>query len=526
MTALFLKYRPQTFSDLVGQDSVRKTLQNALKAEKPAHAYLFAGSRGTGKTSTARIFAKGLNCTDLKDGDPCGKCDFCIGTAEGSLVDVIEIDAASNRGIDEIRDLREKIDFMPNHAKRKVYIIDEVHMLTKEAFNALLKTLEEPPDHAFFCLATTEMHKIPETIISRCQTFVFQRFGLTQLVDRLSYIADTEGYKYEKEALELVGKKAEGGLRDAISLLEQIAAETDQDISTDKVRESLGISTTQMLDDFYQALSGQDAEAGLEVLKSIGQKGMDLRSFGHDFLDYLRERLFASLSNEENTPSIMNMIEVVEVALMRLKTSPIVELPLEIAVIKLAQGSVAPVEIATKPKAAVAQTAPSKPLAPTPKPVKPKAEAIEVEVPAEKPASEPEPKTVTKEKEEHTPSDQVSTDGMPSAREVKDKMETIGSTSGIAIFARKSFMTSEPKIEGSSIVFYTDSDFHREKLVQAEVTSKLRSAITEVFGKPYPIAFQKGNITRPPAPASSVRPPNQAATANGSTASVDDFLTF
>jgi len=183
--SLFLKYRPQTFSDLVGQEAVRRTLQNALKSERPSHAYLFTGSRGTGKTSTARIFAKGLNCENLQDGDPCGTCRFCTGTADGSLIDVIEIDAASNRGIDEIRDLREKINFAPNVAKRKVYIIDEVHMMTKEAFNALLKTLEEPPDHAFFCLATTEIHKVPETIRSRCQTFSFQRFTLDQLSDRL-----------------------------------------------------------------------------------------------------------------------------------------------------------------------------------------------------------------------------------------------------------------------------------------------------------------------------------------------------
>jgi len=229
--SLFLKYRPQTFSDLVGQEAVRRTLQNALKAERPSHAYLFTGSRGTGKTSTARIFAKGLNCENLQDGDPCGVCRFCTGTADGTLIDVIEIDAASNRGIDEIRDLREKINFAPNVARRKVYIIDEVHMMTKEAFNALLKTLEEPPDHAFFCLATTEMHKVPETIRSRCQTFSFQRFTLTQLTDRLAYISEKESINAETEGLDIISRKAEGGLRDAISLLEQVAAETENQVT-------------------------------------------------------------------------------------------------------------------------------------------------------------------------------------------------------------------------------------------------------------------------------------------------------
>ena len=291
MTALFLKYRPQIFTDVVGQSPVVKTLQNAIQSENPAHAYLFCGSRGTGKTSMARIFAKALNCEKSRDGNPCNQCDICESTKEGHCVDVIEIDAASNRGINEIREIREKIAFAPSVAKRKVYIIDEVHMLTKEAFNALLKTLEEPPSHAYFALATTELHKVPETIQSRCQTFLFQTFTITQLVDRLAHIAKEEGFKSETEALELIAKKAEGGMRDALSLLEQIAAESQKNITVQTVTDSLGLVSIDTLEKFYQALETKQPQVALEIIENLSRQGSDFRSFGHDLLVFLREKM-------------------------------------------------------------------------------------------------------------------------------------------------------------------------------------------------------------------------------------------
>ena len=221
--SLYLKYRPQNFSTLVGQEHAKKTIQSALKSQSLSHAYLFCGPRGTGKTSLARILAKGLNCTSpVAEIEPCNQCEICQSINAGKLVDLIEIDAASNRGIDEIRELREKIVFSPSQAKTKVYIIDEVHMLTKEAFNALLKTLEEPPSHAYFVLATTEAHKIPETIVSRCQQFSFSRIDVTDISRRLEEIAQNEGAKFEKNALDLIAKLSSGGLRDAIGLLEQM----------------------------------------------------------------------------------------------------------------------------------------------------------------------------------------------------------------------------------------------------------------------------------------------------------------
>jgi len=460
--ALFLKYRPQTFSELVGQQAVRRTLQNALKAEKPAHAYLFSGSRGTGKTSTARIFAKGLNCEDLQEGNPCGTCRFCEQTAAGSLVDVIEIDAASNRGIDEIRDLREKINFSPNVARRKVYIIDEVHMLTKEAFNALLKTLEEPPDHAFFCLATTEIHKIPETILSRCQVFLFQRFTLEQLIDRLKFICAEEGFTAEDEALNLMARKAEGGMRDAVSLLEQIAAETNNQISTDSARQSLGISSSETLINLFKAIEDNDPQAGMDIIKSVAQNGQDFRTFGHDFLGFLREQMFANLANGD-LGAILNTIEEFEKALGRLKTSPIIELPFEIAIINLTKGPSTPVPVPTV-KAAPAPTVPAKTTT-----VKKPEEPIKVEI-------TPTPKPETPSSDCHPGPDPGLT---PQA--ITKQMPTIIEKSGIPIFAKKSFLTTIPEVNGNRIIFYTDSEFHREKLSDSGIHNKLLAACKDIF---------------------------------------------
>ncbi len=504
MATLFLKYRPQIFSDLIGQSSIVKTLQNAIKAKKPAHAYLFSGSRGTGKTSTARIFAKALNCEGIKDGDPCGTCKICTDTAEGNLIDVMEIDAASHTGVDNIRDLIEKIEFTPTYAQRKVYIIDEVHMLSKGAFNALLKTLEEPPDHAFFLLATTEMHKIPETIVSRCQTFVFHRFSLEQLVDRLEDICKIEGFTAERSALECIARKAEGGLRDAISLLEQIAAETDNQVTEAAVRESLGISPAETLENFWQAILEKDTEKGFKILREINEKGGDFRTFGHDFLGFLRGRLHQNLSDSSELALILPAIEETEKALMRLKTSPIVELPLEIAVVNLCSSfvetSVEKTEVSRKSK------------------VESRKEEEKVEVESQKlevrsessfaKAStsakatvdksedrEPEPEiTVEAKSSKQTPSaikpsESVSDGGEVTEIQIKEKLSEIAQKAGLPSFVKRSFTTTEPKIVGDKVTFQTDSNFHQEKLTPASVRIPIQNAMGEVFGKKFEVDF-------------------------------------
>ncbi len=524
MATLFLKYRPQTFGDLVGQELVIKTLRNALKNEKPSHAYLFSGSRGTGKTSTARIFAKGLNCLDLDNGSPCGKCNICETTANGSLVDVIEIDAASNRGIDEIRALRERVNFTPNIAKRKIYIIDEVHMLTKEAFNALLKTLEEPPDHAFFCLATTEMHKIPETIVSRCQSFIFQRFPIEQLVDRLEHISKSENIKAERTALELIAKKAEGGMRDAISLLEQMAAETDGDIKEDTVRDSLGISSTEILENFWDAIYNNQSESGFEILKNISQKGGDFRTFGHDFLSFLRQKLHDNLNNNEVLEKVLLAIEEVQKAISRLKTSPIIELPFEIAVVNLTTDIQTTIVPASRPapaaksvsqnavKSAPIQQEVSSQSAPPP-PAPPEENSGFV---FEKPLS-PDQKTSAPVVETPKPAAPVAVDSNFSVESVKSQMAVIAEKAGIPIFVKKSFMTAVPRIEGNDINFNVASSFHLEKLSESSTQNSIQKALSDIYGQSIVIRFIGQQKTAPAPVAKS--PQEEVAT-------VDDLLDF
>ncbi len=508
MSALFLKYRPQTFLDIVGQASVVKTLQNALKTEKPSHAYLFSGSRGTGKTSMARIFAKGLTCENSKDGNPCGQCDMCIDIAEGNLVDVIEIDAASNRGIDEIRDLREKILFAPNRAKRKVYIIDEVHMLTKEAFNALLKTLEEPPEHAYFLLATTEMHKLPETIISRCQTFIFNRFGLDQLVERLELIAKTEKFSVEEEAFQIIARKAEGGLRDAISLLEQISAETENNITTDAVRDSLGISTTETLEQFWTAIEEKDAETGLEILKGISSAGKDFRTFGHDFLGFLRDKLHQNLTDGEYISKLLPAINQIESALAQLKTSPIVELPLEIAVVNLCQGiaTAKPIEKKVIPALPVV----TKPVAPAPV-AKVKPDSAEASPDKEKSDGflfEELPKVEHKPEKIEEPV--VREPLKISIDTIISKMTEIADQAKIPAFAKMSFLNTRPAMKNGKVMFETTSSFHREKLDSEVIRNSVQNTMIEMFGESLLIDF---SIT------DKVEEKETVATA-------DDFLNF
>lgn len=338
--SLYRKYRPQSFEHLVGQDHVSITLSNALKLNKVNHAYLFTGPRGTGKTTTARIMAKSVNCVNLKEGRPCEQCEICNDINEGKLIDVIEIDAASNRGIDEMRDLKEKINFAPTRARNKVYIIDEVHMLTKEAFNALLKTLEEPPESVFFILATTEVHKIPETILSRCQRFDFRRIDLKTLVSRLKYIAQQESIEAEEKALELIADHAQGGMRDAIGLMEQISA--NGKLTYDHVCDVLGISGYASIERLYTALGGDDPAAKPDLAKALAEigalfkEGFDLINFNKNFLEYLRKRLLASVENNSSvlTHRILKWIDLFQKSFEQSRHSPIAQLPLELAIVE------------------------------------------------------------------------------------------------------------------------------------------------------------------------------------------------
>lgn len=355
--SLYRKYRPENFNDLIGQDQVKMTLKNALKNDRVAHAYLFAGPRGTGKTSTAKVFAKSLNCANpSQDLEPCGECNSCLRIEKGNSLDVIEIDAASNRGIDEIRELREKVKFYPGEGKYKVYIIDEVHMLTKGAFNALLKTLEEPPESVVFILATTEPHEVITTIMSRCQRFDFTLLTLKDLKKRLKYISDSEGYQIDKQALDILARSARGGMRDAISLLDQAISFSDGQLNAEKVTRMLGRINKSDLKQFLVHLSRKESQKALELLNKQLESGLGIERFSDELIEYCRELLLikecgidsgileysrsyleeiASVAANLSTKEITNIIDEFASLKEKLRSSARPRLQLEISVIKL-----------------------------------------------------------------------------------------------------------------------------------------------------------------------------------------------
>ena len=299
--SLYRKYRSQTFADLVGQDATSRALQGAIISGRVAHAYLFSGSRGTGKTSAARLLAKSLNCTGRArdSAEPCNRCDSCVEMTAGASLDLIEIDAASNRGIDDVRDLREKVNLAPARGPYKVYIIDEAHGLTPDAFNALLKTLEEPPPHAVFVMCTTDVQKMPLTVIGRCQHFVFRRHGEEQIVARLNHIAAAEQVVVEPAALQLVARTAQGSMRDAVGLLDQLVPLATGPISLEAARSLLGIADPRVLDGLLDhVLSGQAVEA-LSELNRIYAEGAELRQVVRGLMEGCRDRLLAALSRHD-----------------------------------------------------------------------------------------------------------------------------------------------------------------------------------------------------------------------------------
>ena len=302
--ALYRKYRSQTFGQLVGQQVVATTLRQAVEQGKISHAYLFSGPRGTGKTSVAKIFAKAMNCPNQKDGEPCNDCYICKAITEGSLEDVIEIDAASNNGVDEIRDIRDKSTYAPSLAKHKVYIIDEVHMLSTGAFNALLKTLEEPTENVVFILATTELHKIPATILSRVQRFEFKSIKTQDIIEHIEWILEQEGIDFEKEGVQIIARRAEGGMRDALSILDQALSLTQENrLTTDIAEEITGSISLGALDAYVAALIAHDAVAALDNLNLIFDSGKNMARFVTDLLQYLRDLIIVKTGGENHHAS-------------------------------------------------------------------------------------------------------------------------------------------------------------------------------------------------------------------------------
>ncbi|MDQ3247867.1 MAG: DNA polymerase III subunit gamma/tau, partial [Chloroflexota bacterium] len=388
--ALYRKWRSQTFDEVVGQEHVMQTLRNALRDERVAHAYLFAGPRGTGKTSTARILAKAINCTAPEDQRPCDKCPTCIAISEGRMLDLIEIDAASNNSVDDIRELRDKVGFRPSEGRYKLYIIDEVHMLSNSAFNALLKTLEEPPPHARFILATTEPHKIPATVLSRCQRFDFRRIPVPEIAAHLLHIVGVEGFTAEAEALTAIARSAQGCMRDAISLLDQMLSYGAETITFAQVQQAMGAVSAQSVSALVDALAMKQAAVGLALIQQLVTEGASLTEFCHQVIEHLRGVMVIQMTGDASllvdlpADTVQQMqrqakaisavttfaaIKRFSVTIQELKGGYHPQLPLELALIETMQaeamiaapamnGLGLPMAVQTAPSPAIASTPP------------------------------------------------------------------------------------------------------------------------------------------------------------------------
>ena len=344
--ALYRKFRPQDFKDMSGQEVIVKTLENAVKTNKIGHAYVFSGPRGTGKTSLAKIFAKAINCETPVDGNPCNKCASCINASTNSASDIIEIDGASNNGVEEIRDLRDKVKYLPSVGKYKVYIIDEVHMLTTGAFNALLKTLEEPPSHVVFILATTEVHKIPATILSRCQRFDFKNIELKNIIERLNYVAEIEKIEIEDDAVRQIALNAEGGMRDALSLFDQAISFTSDKITEEDVNDIVGSVSRKALVNLLETINNGDVTKALTLVNDFINEGKEeerlikdliltLRDLLLNIVNFNNDEIFASFKRNISVNKVYHFLNVLIESENNMRFSVQKQIYLEIAIIQM-----------------------------------------------------------------------------------------------------------------------------------------------------------------------------------------------
>lgn len=344
--ALYRMYRPQSFDDVVGQTHVTKTLRNAISKGKQSHAYIFSGPRGTGKTSIAKVLAKAINCLNSDDGEPCNECAICKGITQGTNSDVIEIDAASNNGVDEIRNIRDKVKYAPSESKYKVYIIDEVHMLTTGAFNALLKTLEEPPSHAIFILATTEPHKIPPTIISRAQRFDFKAISMDQIVDRLKFVAESQSLEYDTAALEFIAKTSEGGMRDALSIMDQAIAFGDERLTLQDALNVTGSVDEAALNDLFKDVVEGNVKEAFGRYHHFISEGKEVNRLINDMIYFVRDTIMIKTSNESieydalvsfELDTLYRMIDIINDTLVSIRFSVNQNVHFEVLLVKLAE---------------------------------------------------------------------------------------------------------------------------------------------------------------------------------------------
>jgi len=501
----YRKWRPQTLSEVLGQEPVTQTLRHAVEGGKIAHAYLFCGPRGTGKTSTARILAKAVNCPNQSGGEPCNTCDICRSITEGRALDVIEIDAASNRGIDEIRSLREKANYAPSLARYKVYIIDEVHMLTEAACNALLKTLEEPPGHVIFILATTEAHKVIPTIVSRCQRFNFHRLRQTEIMDKLKLICGKEGIHIEPGALELIARAATGSLRDAENILQQMIAYYGNQIELAKVQTELGIGWDPRVRQIARCIVNRDVAAGLQVINNLNSDGVDLRQFNLGLVEYLRGLLLAKSRCEEaldvTSEDLAEMGSLAATATMDYLLNAVKSF--SAIDFRSDNYSTLPLELALLDCALSNHTGHEQPLTTEPSKVTDSTEIIETSdsVKPDFPPTTPEPDIVGAEDsgdvpvttepvgvETQTPSEEISQniDYIRNRwREFIKSLRGEGSSGNLDAFLRSA--CDPVALDDDTLVLGFYYSFHKEKIEDAKYRHLVEKKLKEVFGRPYKI---------------------------------------
>ncbi len=471
--ALYRKYRPQNFNEVLGQVSAMKILENAVKSSSFSHAYIFCGPRGIGKTSVARIMAKAVNCKNPKDGNPCNQCEACKSISEQTALDIIEIDAASNRGIDEIRDLREKVKFSPSELKYKVFIIDEVHMLTKEAFNALLKTLEEPPEHALFIMATTEIHKIPATVISRCQRFDFQRISNAELTKGLADIAKKEEIKVDSEAISVIAKASEGGFRDAISILDQISAHTNQSkkIEKDDVFDLFGLVGNDKVDKLINMIEAGKKKKSLEFLSELLEQGADIGQLTKGLLVQYQNSMKKELNDKEKLSKCVSAIEILSDTNKSFKHALYPQLSLEVAVLKI-------IDIFGEDSSKAIR----------------RENDDNSEEKTEKISNKPE-----KQKSNHKKNN-------PDLKWEEVLCEIKSKNNSIHAFVKE----SDPVIRGEEIHLIFPYKFHKERIEDRKNKKIVEEAIAKVSGQTYNIICKIGDIKNKPEPEQEISEKNSA----------------
>ena len=498
--ALYRKWRSRTFEEVIGQDHVTRTLRNALATERVAHAYLFTGPRGTGKTTTARLLAKAVNCVGEGDNKPCGECRICQAVDEARLLDMIEIDAASNRGIDEIRDLREKVGFRPGEARVKFYIIDEVHMLTDPAFNALLKTLEEPPPHVIFVLATTEPHKIPATIVSRCQRFDFRRIPLADITAWLAHIAEEEDLMVEPAALEYIARQAGGSMRDAISLLDQLTAYGSDTITLTQVQTVLGAVASEAVMELADSLIEGDLARGLDVIDRVIGDGAEPRPFTREFVEYLRGLLLlkmgdgagllrASVPDETlahmkeqatrlSPRALLRATRLFNAAALEMKVGFLPQLPLELAFVEAVVDESVTESPAVSPRAPAEKKTPAAapPSAQTLKAVA--SEPTQQAQPGSRPPSSASAPAVKASPTPPKEAGDISFDAV--SEKWQDILAQLRQTNKMVEALMRS--VSLVGVEGNSVVAEAQSDLLKGRIEQPNSKSYVEQAISQVIG--------------------------------------------